>query len=569
MRQKLTYEIGEIRERFKDLFEYSLDLIYVHDLRGKFLEANDIALSTLGFKRDEISDISFSKLIDNDQLEKAFNVLKEIKEYGRQIEPSEYKLKSKCGNTIYLETYGIPLKKDGKVFGILGIAKDITAKKQTKQKLKQTKQELEKLNLELENIVRKRTQKLEESEKKYRSVLKNINEGYFEVDLKGNFTFFNDSLCESSGYSREELLNKNYSIIFDDETSKKVYSIYNELYHRGEGSVLFDYQIIRKDGRKFYHESSVYLRTDPNGEIVGFKGFIRDISERKKGEALRKKFSRELEKEVNLRTKELKIALDQQKLYLDRILKASHFKTEFLATISHELRTPLNVIIGFTDLLLEGVYGQLNSKQLEFIKDIEESSKHLLDMISNILDISKIESGEVTLKIGEIKLYETVQQVISTLNPLCSKKDLNIELKGIKREQLIFADRIKFKQIIYNLLRNAIKFTEKGSILFEFLDNKDNWEFNVIDTGIGIAEEDFSKILQDFKRVKSTYVDSITGSGLGLALTKRIVNLHGGEISFTSKLGKGSKFAFNIPKNITDFDSKFKTGSYLKYLYKN
>jgi len=569
MRQKLTYEIGEIRERFKDLFEYSLDLIYVHDLRGKFLEANDIALSTLGFKRDEISDISFSKLIDNDQLEKAFNVLKEIKEYGKQIEPSEYKLKSKCGNTIYLETYGIPLKKDGKVFGILGIAKDITAKKQTKQKLKQTKQELEKLNLELENIVRKRTQKLEESEKKYRSVLKNINEGYFEVDLKGNFTFFNDSLCESSGYSREELLNKNYSIIFDDETSKKVYSIYNELYHRGEGSVLFDYQIIRKDGRKFYHESSVYLRTDPNGEIVGFKGFIRDISERKKGEALRKKFSRELEKEVNLRTKELKIALDQQKLYLDRILKASHFKTEFLATISHELRTPLNVIIGFTDLLLEGVYGQLNSKQLEFIKDIEESSKHLLDMISNILDISKIESGEVTLKIGEIKLYETVQQVISTLNPLCSKKDLNIELKGIKREQLIFADRIKFKQIIYNLLRNAIKFTEKGSILFEFLDNKDNWEFNVIDTGIGIAEEDFSKILQDFKRVKSTYVDSITGSGLGLALTKRIVNLHGGEISFTSKLGKGSKFAFNIPKNITDFDSKFKTGSYLKYLYKN
>ena len=569
MRQKLTSEIGEMREKFKDLFEHSLDLVYIHDLRGNFLEANDIALSTLGFERDEISDISFRKLIENDQIEKAFNVLKEIKEYGRQIKTSEYKLKSKCGNTIYLETYGIPLKKDGIVLGILGIAKDITAKKEDKQKLKQAMQELEKLNLEQENIVRKRTQKLEESEKKYRNVLENIDEGYFEVDLKGNFTFFNEALCLNTGYSHEELLNKKYSILFDDETSKKVYIIYNELFQRKEGSVLFDYQITRKDRNKFYHESSVYLRTDSTGRIIGFKGFVRDVSEKKKGEALRKKFNQELEKEVEIRTKALKFALEQQKLYLDQILKASHFKTEFLATMSHELRTPLNAIIGFTDLLLEGVYGQLNSEQLEFIKDIEESSKHLLDMISNILDISKIESGEVTLKIGEIKLYEIVQQVISTLNSLYSKKDLNIEVKGIKREQLIFADRIKFKQIIYNLLSNAIKFTEKGSILFEFLDNKDIWEFNVIDTGIGIAEEDFSKILRDFKRVKSTYVDSITGSGLGLALTKRIVNLHGGEISFTSKLGKGSKFAFNIPKNITDFKNKSKTESHLKNLYKN
>lgn len=564
MKQKLTSEIGEIREKFKDLFECSLDLVYIHDLRGKFLDANDITLSTLGFERDEISDISFSKLVDNVQIEKAFNVLKEIKEYGRQIKPSEYKLKSKCGNTIYLETYGIPLKKDGIVLGILGIAKDITAKKEAKQKLKQAMQELEKLNLEQENIVRQRTQKLEESEKKYRNVLENIDEGYFEVDLKGNFTFFNEALCLNTGYSHEELLNKSYSILFDDETSKKVYIKYNELFQRKEGSVLFDYQITKKDRKKFYHESSVYLRTDSTGRIIGFKGFVRDVSEKKKREALRKKFNQELEKEVEIRTKALKFALEQQKLYLDQILKASHFKTEFLATMSHELRTPLNSIIGFTDLLLEGVYGQLNSEQLEFIKDIEESSKHLLDMISNILDISKIESGEATLKISEIKLYEIVQQVISALNSLYSKKDLNIELIGIKREQLIFADRIKFKQIIYNLLSNAIKFTEKGSILFEFLDNKDNWEFNVIDTGIGIAEEDFSLIFRDFKRVKSTYVDSIPGSGFGLALTMRIVNLHGGEISFTSKLGKGSKFTFNIPKNITDFDSKLKTEPYVK-----
>ena len=809
MRQKVTYDRGEIREKFKDLFEYSLDLIYAHDLRGNFLDANDVALFTLGFKREEISDISFSKLIDKNQLEIAFNTLKEIKENGRQIEPSEYKLKNRHGNYIYLETYGIPLKKDGKVYGILGIGKDISAKKQARQKLKKANQDLEKLNLELESIVQKRTEKLKESEErfrsisekslvgiciiqnnvikyanqryaeiggytvdemmnwkpgefiktihpedrdmvmeqstrkqvglegainqyqfrvlkkrgetiwveilsntilykgksavlimiidimekkeaeeklkeseelfrnvfetmtegvifinldgqivqansaaeqilglmrssieehnyispvweilrpdgtsmppnemvgpramkeeqlvkdiimgikspdkticwinvsgaplldednkisgvvgtfsditerrkaeqnlkdseeKYRSILENINEGYFEVDIKGNFTFFNDALCESLGYSRQELKNMSYRKIFDEETKKRIFRVYNDLYEKGEGSDVIDYQVLRKDGKRIYHESSVYLRRDSNRDIIGFKGLVRDVTERKKAEALRKRFNQELEKEVKLRTKELQVALNHQKLYLDQIIKASNFKTEFLATMSHELRTPLNAIIGFTDLLLEGMYGQLNSEQLGFIKDIGESSKHLLDMISNILDISKIESGKVTLKNDEINLYDIIEQVISTLNPLYNKKCLKIEVKGLKKNQIIFVDRIKFKQIVYNLLSNAIKFTEKGTILFEFLDKKDNWEFNVKDTGIGIAKEDFEIIFKDFKRAKSSYIDLKPGSGLGLALTKRLVNLHGGDISFLSELGIGSTFRFFIPK---------------------
>jgi len=820
LRLKLTYEPREIREKFKDLFEYSLDLIYVHDLKGKFLDANDIALSTLGFTREEISNISFSKLLENDQLEKAFNILKELKEFGSQKCPSEYKLKDRYGNRIYLETYGIPLKTNGQIFGILGIAKDITAKKKAELQLKQAKQDLEQINLELENKVRKKTQKLEksaqnlksseekyrdlietstmglleidlqkdrveyinpkfmeisgfnrkeleegqlfhkiiypenykeiikthdsediefrtiskdkdikwlsgtrvfqynskgkpinlrlwvqdisrikeselklkeseekyrlitesisdplhvvdtdlkiiylnpaftnwlkalglnhevigknpteafpfieknvikeyqeifnskkefflegysllnnkriftetkkipvlndgkviqiitivrdvserkeidlklrESEEKYRSILENINEGYFEVDLKGNFTFFNDALCVSTDYSREELLNKSYSILFDDKTAKDVYRMYHELYQRGKGFILFDYQVIRKDGNKFYHESSIYLRYDSNGKIIGFKGFIRDISEKKKIETLRERFSQELEKEVELKTKELKVAFNQQRLYLDKILKASHFQTEFMARISHELRTPLNAIIGFTALLLEGVYGQLNVVQLEFIKDIEESSKDLLDMISNILDISKIESGQVLLKIEKIQIFDLMQQIISTLNPLYSKKNLKFELKGLKKNQVISVDRIKFKQIIFNLLSNAIKFTEKGTIIFEFVDSKDKWEFIVKDTGIGISKEDFNIIFKEFKRVRSASVDSKPGSGLGLALTKRLVNLHGGDISFKSKLGKGSTFTFFLPKRLEiSYNSNKSVTQFLEYL---
>jgi len=419
----------------------------------------------------------------------------------------------------------IPLYDDGKCIGIIGFSTDVT---------EQVKAE----------------QKLIESEEKYRTILDSIKEGYFEVDLYGNFIFINNALCELFGYSKKELLSMNYETLCDDENKRLIFRTYNNLYKEGKGSVLFDFVQIKKNGERIFEESSVYLKFNSQSEIIGFKGLIRDITERKKTEILRRKFQQELEKEVQYRTKELNDALEKQKLYLDQIIKSSRFKNEFLATMSHELRTPLNAIIGFTDLLLEGVFGKLNEEQLEYIKDIDESSNHLLDMITNILDISRIEAGQTTLTVEEIHLNDLVNQVISTLRSLYNEKGLIIDLKGLKKEQLIFADRIKFKQIIYNLLSNAIKFTEKGKVTFEFRDSKDMWEFIVKDTGIGIAEKDFNIIFKEFKRVKSAYIDSIPGSGLGLALTKRIVNLHGGDILFTSKLGKGTTFTFTIPKNL-------------------
>jgi signal transduction histidine kinase len=276
----------------------------------------------------------------------------------------------------------------------------------------------------------------------------------------------------------------------------------------------------------------------------------RDITERKKSERLKEKFTEHLEREVKNRTRDLKELLEKQRLYLDQIEKSSRFKTEFLATMSHELRTPLNAIIGFTDLLIEGVFGELNKEQSEYINDIDDSSNHLLDMITRILDISKIESGQATLKIEEIQLNNLIAQVISTLKPLYIEKDIKWELVGLKKAQFIFADRIKFKQIIYNLLSNAIKFTKKGKIIFEFKENKYDWEFAIKDTGIGISENDFDIIFKDFKRVKSEYVEATQGIGLGLALTKRLVNLQGGDISFSSKLKKGTTFTFNLPKTI-------------------
>ncbi len=266
---------------------------------------------------------------------------------------------------------------------------------------------------------------------------------------------------------------------------------------------------------------------------------------------LRQQFSKKLESQVNLRTKELNEALQQQKLYVEEITKASQFKTEFLATMSHELRTPLNAIIGFTDLLLEELYGPLNSEQLSFMKDIKSSAEHQFDMISHILNISKIELGQVVLKPQVISLGEIVNQLVSSIKPLYEKKGINFKVQGLKSNLRIIADPIKLKEILYNLFSNAIKFTKNGKIIFKFSEDVNNWIFSVEDSGIGIAEKDYPIIFKDFKRVDSPIVNSIPGTGLGLSLTKRLVNLHGGNIFFISIIGKGTTFTFTIPKSIT------------------
>jgi signal transduction histidine kinase len=221
-----------------------------------------------------------------------------------------------------------------------------------------------------------------------------------------------------------------------------------------------------------------------------------------------------------------------------------------MATMSHELRTPLNAIIGFSDLLLEGVCGELNEEQNEYIADIKDSADHQFDMIKHILNISKIESGQLNLNIQKFSLNSMVEQIKSNLKPLYSKKNLEFEVKGLDEEKFLYADPIRFKEILINLLSNAIKFTLDGRITLLIKEDYYNWIFKVRDTGIGIANKDFPLIFKDFQRVESTYVRSVPGTGLGLSLTKRLIELHGGEISFFSVLGVGSTFTFNIPKEL-------------------
>jgi len=190
----------------------------------------------------------------------------------------------------------------------------------------------------------------------------------------------------------------------------------------------------------------------------------------------------------------------------------------------------------------------MNPKQREFLSDIKSGGEHLLSLIDSILDISKIEVGKFKLSLRKTKLQYLIEAVKTLIHPLYRKKNLGFLIEGIKQQDFLIVDQMHFKRILYNLLSNAIKFSKKGMIMLKAIERTDHWEFQVIDMGIGIAKQDFEIVFREFGRIENDRIKEIPGTGLGLSLTKRLVNLHGGDIWFESELGKGTTFFFTIPK---------------------
>lgn len=229
-----------------------------------------------------------------------------------------------------------------------------------------------------------------------------------------------------------------------------------------------------------------------------------------------------------------------QKSYIE-IKEAEAVKTKFISHISHELRTPLNSILGFSDLI--GLAGEINNKQKEYLNDIKISGLHLLEMINEILDMSKIEAGAINLNIREFEINQVIEEVINIIRPLLIQKNINLTTNITNYK--IQADFQKIQQILFNLLSNAIKFTPKnGQITIETALTKNNTIISIKDTGCGIAKKDFDKIFQKFEQLNNATSNS---TGLGLSIAQELVKLHKGEIRVESEINKGTKFTVAIP----------------------
>ncbi len=261
------------------------------------------------------------------------------------------------------------------------------------------------------------------------------------------------------------------------------------------------------------------------------------------------KMNLDLEMKVRERTQELEILNQKLKESNAELLRANNLKSEFLANMSHELRTPLNAVIGFSELLLDPGYGPLTGNQREYVADILSSGRHLLELINDILDLSKIEAGKMRLALDEFDLPQAVEEAMMTLRVDASRKEIAMEARLNPDLSLVVADRGKVKQILTNLLSNAVKFTPAGGrVALSAAREGDLLRVSVEDTGIGIRPEDQEKIFAAFIQVDGSYARKYQGTGLGLTLVKRFVELHGGTISVSSRVGEGSIFTFLLPQ---------------------
>ena len=255
----------------------------------------------------------------------------------------------------------------------------------------------------------------------------------------------------------------------------------------------------------------------------------------------------EMERRIEERTEEL--ALTMQKAQVADMLKSA-----FLATMSHELRTPLNSIIGFTGIILQELPGKINTEQRKQLQIVQNSSRHLLALINDILDISKIEAEQLELHYGHFDVSQSLKKLANSILP-------QAEMKGIKimcecPPLCINADQRRFEQVVLNLISNALKFTEEGSISISCKMEEDFLRVSVIDTGIGIDAKQFDKLFLPFQQIDTGLTRKYDGSGLGLSICQKLVHLMGGEISVQSEVGKGSSFSFTVPYNVEVIDEK-------------
>ena len=230
-----------------------------------------------------------------------------------------------------------------------------------------------------------------------------------------------------------------------------------------------------------------------------------------------------------------------------QLQSANQHKSEFLANMSHELRTPLNAIIGFADVLGERMFGELNERQTEYLQDIRSSGKHLLALINDILDLSKVEAGRMELTLAEVSLQETLSNGMTMVRERATLHRIGLDLR-VAGVDLITADERKVKQIVFNLLSNAVKFTPDGGTITVTAGREDGQaHVSIRDTGIGIAVDDRERIFEEFRQARGGSAERVEGTGLGLSLTKALVELHHGRIWVESELGHGSTFSFTLP----------------------
>ena len=513
-------DLRKEREREQKYLNVAGVMILVLDADGTVSLINQKGCEILGCNEGEIIGKDwFSHFLPERMIDEVRDTFDKLMTGAvKQVEYYENPILTKSGQERIIAWHDTILTDEaGSVIGTLSSGSDITDRKHAEESLK-------------------------ESEERFRAIFDNADDGILMVDLETQkFYTGNKAFCQMLGYdSVEEIKNLGIMDIHPQEDLSYAMEQF-EKQSRGEITLAKDIPVKRRDGSVFYadvNSSPVSL----SGRMY-LMGIFRDITVRKEMEELLKEERAMLAQRVEERTAELALANAE-------LVRADRLKDEFFAGMSHELRTPLSAILGMSEALQEGVYGPLNENQIAPVCSVEESGRHLLDLINDILDLSKIEAGKLELMMSQVSIESICESSLRFVKQEAHMKQLKVSSSFDTAVTTLQADERRLKQILVNLLNNAVKFTnEDGEIGLDVAGDAEQQmvHFAVWDTGIGIPREHMEKLFEAFVQLDSSLSRQYTGTGLGLALVRRLVELHGGSVSVESEVGKGSRFTVSLP----------------------
>jgi PAS domain S-box-containing protein len=364
---------------------------------------------------------------------------------------------------------------------------------------------------------------LEDSERRYRQIVEEASDVVFVADMAGYLTYINPPVTRMTGYPITDLLGKHFTVLLPESYRLKTMAFFRRQLRTRQAETLIEFPIITREGEERWVEQVTTI-VQEGSQVVGLQGIVRDVTERKQAEVA-------------------------TQLAHERAIEALHLKDQIVANVSHDLRTPLTSIMGYSDIMLQGVYGPLHERQERAIRRIDSSARQLLSLVNDLLDKAQIESGMLTIKSELFPIAELLNGVISMMGPQAETRGLElVTIVDDDMPQSIVGDQRRLEQILNNLVGNALKFTEEGGVEITISNQGDgHYALKVTDTGPGIPEAARQQIFDAFYQVNGSVTRKHGGVGLGLSIVQQLTSLMGGQVTLDSEVGQGSTFTVVLP----------------------
>jgi PAS domain S-box-containing protein len=530
-RKRAELALQDSEATLRALFEQApLGIALLDSTLGLFLTVNPQYCRIAGHSEEELLASDFQHITHPDDLAVDLANLERLRTGGTLMSRTEKRYRRSDGSLVWVRLTCVPLNRQASAAPQhIAMVEDITARKQAEVRLM-------------------------ESERKYRDLVELANNIIIRWNTKGEITFLNEFGQQFFGYRAEEIIGRHVLdtiVPARDQSGRDLQDLMAQICANPQA---FEHNInenVRRNGEHAWISWTNRILRDATGEVAEILSIGSDITKQFQAEQSLRVLNHTLELEVAARTEALRAALV-------RAEAADRLKSAFLATMSHELRTPLNSIIGFTGIVLQGLAGPLTAEQSKQLGMVRTSARHLLELINDVLDLSKIEAGQLEVGAEAFNLKDSIERVTAIIRPLAEKKNLSVTVNLAPDLEPVISDRRRVEQILLNLLSNAVKFTNQGSVVLRAerlplhsfsppAPPVPTVRVSVADTGMGIKPEDMAALFQPFHQLDGGMQRQHDGTGLGLAICRKLAGLLGGDITATSVWQHGSEFTLLLP----------------------